>query len=203
MSPALVELDDEALVVWCRARGHLDDRAFKVLFDRHHKLVWRICYRFMHNREDAEDMTQQVFLKAFRSLHQFEQRAAFKTWLYRIAVNTCQNELRRHNRRPPQSPTEFETAAEFVADGETPEQVWQRRARHLALTEAFQSLRPADQHILLLKDLEDRPYHEIAAELGISLSAAKMRVQRARLALRRLFEATNVDETTPLKEYDE
>ncbi len=203
MSQPLVELDDEALVTLCRGRGHLDDRAFKVLFERHQKLVWHICYRFMHNREDAEDMMQQVFFKAFRSLHQFEQRAAFKTWLYRIAVNTCQNELRRHTRRPQPSSTEFEIAAEFLTTGETPEQAWQRKSRQLLLVEAFQGLRPADQQILLLKDIEERPYHEIAAELSISLSAAKMRVQRARLALRRLYEAISHQGKSTPEKHDE
>lgn len=180
----LAALSDEALIALCQSRGDRDERPFRELFRRHRNGVWRACYSYMRNREDAEDMTQDVFFKAFRSLGQFQGRAAFKTWLYRIAINTCQNEIRRRSRRPQASEMTMETMTETLSDSETPETYWVERAPFDQLAQAFMMLRPEERRILQLKDLDERPYAEVAELMEISLSAAKMRVQRARLALR-------------------
>lgn len=177
------ESSDEELVRMCLARGDKDERPFRQLFQRHQGHIWRTCYRFVQNPHDAEDLTQEVFFKAYRALAQFEGRASFKTWLQRIAVNTGQNELRCRSRRPQEAGTPIEDLAEwlpeagtFAADRAVPD-------RQEDLAEALAALRPGEVEVLQLKDLEERPYAEVAHMLDISLSAAKMRVQRARLAL--------------------
>lgn len=177
------ELSDADLVRIAQERGSKDERAFHQLVERHHTTVWRVCYNFMGNNEDAEDLAQEVFLKAYRNLAKFEGRSSFKTWIYRIAINTSQNELRRRSRRPQISATPLETAAEFIPSQENVEEQTLQRTRYEVLLQAFQNLRPEETQVLLLKDLEGRPYAEIAEMLDISLSAAKMRVQRARTAL--------------------
>ncbi len=174
---------DAELVAIAQAKGGRDDRSFRLLMERHQNTVWRVCYNFMHNAEDAEDLAQEVFLKAYRNLAKFEGRSSFKTWIYRIAINTSQNELRRRSRRPQVSATPLETATEFMPSSEDVEKSTQTRADHQLLLEAFKLLRPVESQVLIMKDLEGRPYAEIAEELDISLSAAKMRVQRARDAL--------------------
>ena len=179
----LSELPDTELVRLAQERGNKDERPFGVLVERHQNTVWRVCYNFMGNQEDAEDLAQEVFLKAYRNLVKFEGRSSFKTWIYRIAINTSQNELRRRSRRPQVSSTPLETAAEFIASSENVEEKTLQQARYDTLLKAFKKLRPEESGVLMLKDLEGRPYAEIAEMLGISLSAAKMRVQRARAAL--------------------
>lgn len=180
---ALAELSDVALIEVCQQRSAKDDRPYQELFRRYQSVVWRVCYSYMRNREDAEDLTQDVFFKVYRSLHQFEGRSSFKTWLYRVAINTCQNEIRRRGRRPQEAETEMETIAEIMPSGETVEKAYQARYKREMLAEALANLDPGVSEILYMKDMEERPYNEIADMLDIGISAAKMRVQRARLAL--------------------
>jgi len=176
-------LDDVELVTLAKEHGKTDDRPFRQLMERHQNTVWRVCYGFMKNAEDAQDLTQEVFVKAYRNLEKFEGRSSFKTWVYRIAINTCQNELRKRSRRPQESKTPLETAAEYMPSSDNVEAASQKQAEHDLLVQSFKMLRPRESEILIMKDLEGRPYAEIAEELDISLSAAKMRVQRARDAL--------------------
>jgi RNA polymerase sigma-70 factor (ECF subfamily) len=179
----LADLSDADLVQLCIDRGARDERPFQELFRRHQKLVWRVCYGFTRNAADAEDLTQEVFVKIYRNLHKFEGRSQFTTWLYRIAVNTCQNELRRRQRRPQEAAAELETVAEFVPSGQSVERSWQEQRTSEMLLEAIARLPEDAQEIIVMKDVEERPYAEIADLLGIGLSAAKMRAQRARHAL--------------------
>jgi len=180
---SLTELSDAALIKVCQQRGTRDDRPFQELFRRYHSVVWRVCYSYMRNREDAEDLIQDVFFKVYRNLHQFEGRSSFKTWLYRVTINTCQNEIRRRGRRPQEAETEMEAIAEVIPSGQSVEKVYQAEQRRQLLAEALASLDPGISEILYMKDMEERPYNEIADLLDIGVSAAKMRVQRARLAL--------------------
>lgn len=181
--PALRDLSDAALIDVCQQRGTKDDRPFHELFRRYQSVVWRVCYSYLRNRQDAEDVTQDVFLKVYRSLPQFEGRSSFKTWLYRVAINTCQNEIRRRGRRPQEAETEMETIAEIMPSGQSVEKAYQNQYRRELLAEALARLDLGASEILYMKDMEERPYNEIADLLDIGVSAAKMRVQRARLAL--------------------
>ncbi len=180
----LSDLSDEELVQICLARGMKDERPFRELLRRHQQTVWHTCYQFVQNTQDAEDLTQEVFFRAYRSLAQFAGRASFKTWLRRIAINTSQNELRRRSRRPQEEETPLEDMAEWLparGGSSATDRAAQTPQEYLA--EALATLQPEVYEVLQLKDLEQRPYAEVAQILGISQSAAKMRVQRARLAL--------------------
>lgn len=187
------QLTDELLVQLCKERGEKDDRPFQELMHRYQRLVWRVCYRFMGNADDAEDLTQEVFFKVYRNLGSFEGRSTFKTWLYRIAINTAQNELRSRSRRPQESDVEIDTVAEFEPSTETVEETILEHGRRERLAAAFASLRPEDVQILRYKDIEQKQYDEIAVILGIGLSATKMRVQRARLSLQTIYQQLNQD----------
>ena len=183
MADELARLSDEALVELCRIRGSGDSRPFTELFRRHKRFVWRTCYRFVWDAQDAEDLMQEVFFKTYRSLSQFRGASSFRTWLFQIAVNTARNELRRRSRRPQVSDTPLEVLIEILPRGAG-------AAAHISLprvTQAWECLRPEERQVLHLKDLEQRPYEEITQMLGISLSAAKMRVLRARLALKEAY----------------
>ena len=192
---ALAELSDAALIRLCLKRGGRDERPFQELVRRYQSIVWRVCYSYLRNAQDAEDLTQEVFLKVYRNLHQFEGRSSFKTWLYRIAINTCQNELRHRSRRPPEAETEIEVAAAIIPSGQFVEKEYQEIRHRELLAEALAALDPAVSEVLYLKDMEERPYTEIAKLLDISMSAAKMRVQRARLALQAQYRLLTGEDT--------
>src|SRR5687768_14099348 len=83
-------LEERALVEACLS-GRRD--AFDVIVERHRRAVYQLCYRFVTNHEDASDLTQDVFLRAFRGLHRFRGQSSLGTWLYRIAVNVCLNKV--------------------------------------------------------------------------------------------------------------
>ena len=189
----IAQSTDDELVQLCLERGERDDRLFQELMRRYQRLIWRVCYRFMGNGDDAEDLTQEVFFKVYRNLASFAGRSTFKTWIYRIAINTAQNELRARARRPQESETEMETVAEFMPAAETVEETILEKGRKERLAAAFATLRPDDVQILRYKDIEQKQYDEIADLLGIGLSAAKMRVQRARLALQSVYQQLSED----------
>lgn len=180
---SLSELTDLELVLRCQENGHYDDRPFQELMHRYQALIWRICYSSLHNPQDAEDLTQDVFMKVYRSLDRFEGRSSFKTWIYRIAINTCRNEIRHRQRRPQEALSAIEDMADMLPAASTTVTDWQAQVQREQLALALHSLRPEEYEILRLKDIEERPYTDITAQLGISLSAAKMRAQRARQAL--------------------
>jgi RNA polymerase sigma-70 factor (ECF subfamily) len=180
----LAELTDQALVDLCKKRGAKDDRPFEELVKRHQAAVWRVCYYFLGDALDAEDIVQDVFFKAYRGLPGFEGRASFRTWLNQIAINTSKNELRMRSRRPAVVEEELGDVREPIEMVEGLDQRWQGMTGREELAQALEMLQPDQFTALQLRDVESRSYAEVAHMLGISQSAAKMRVQRARLALR-------------------
>lgn len=180
----LTEISDDELVALCLAQGCEDDRPLEELFRRYQNIIWRVCYSYMRNPQDAEDLTQEVFLRVYRSLPSFEGRSALKTWIYRIAANTCHNEIRRRKRRPQAAETDLQTIAEILPSATSTESEWQQLNLQDQLVTAFSQLRPEEFDILTLRDVEKRPYTEIAELLSINLSAAKMRAKRARESLK-------------------
>ena len=186
MDDALSSLTDQELVSLCIARSGKDERPFAELFRRHHLFVQRVLSRYFVREQDVEDLTQEVFLSAYRGLQQFEGRSSLKTWLFSIATNSAKNELRKRSRRPSiieQALLEIEE--QFPDFAETAPQ---QMIRQQAFERAFSQLAPAEQQILQLKDIEELTYDEIASQLDLSVSAAKMRVQRARLAMKTFYQ---------------
>ena len=186
----LADLSDEQLVARARDRGGRDERPFAELFRRHSGMVWRLSIGFLGSAQDAEDMTQDVFFTAHRKLAQFKGEASFRTWLHRIASNRCKNELRRRSRRLRTVDEPLEEAAATATNGSPgPEAVMVRGRGLQRLARAMESLAPEDRGLLQLVELEHTPYRELAAAMGLSLGAVKMRVLRVRARLREAFSA--------------
>ena len=183
----LVELSDKALVQLCKTRGIADQRPFTVLFRRYQDYVWRICYRYVHNREDAEDLMQEVFFKAYRGLPDFKGDSSLKTWLSRISVNASLNKLRHWDRRPQESGESIEELLEFMPQDADAVPNWVQNPKAQIMSQVLKELDSEEIELIQMKDLEELTYQEISQKLGISLSAAKMRVHRARLALRTAY----------------
>jgi RNA polymerase sigma-70 factor, ECF subfamily len=178
---------DDALVAAAK-RG--DTRAFDELVLRHKQRVLAVAQRITNNREDAEDVAQESFHKAFLHLDAFQERSRFSTWLTRIAINEAFMLLRRRRgflEVLPENPDAGgESASEsFVDQSPNPEESCWRRERAGLLTEAINHLGPTIRGAILLRDIEERSVKETAQILGASITAVKARVFQGRRKLRR------------------
>ena len=183
-SPAI----DREMVLVCAAR-HGDDDAFQELFHQFGRRIFRVSHRLTHNREDAEEVVQESFLKAFLHLDSFQGQSRFYTWLVRIAVNEALMRLRK--RRPNGVPLDepIETGQRPIA-GEiedwrlTPEQSYAQQEVQRILAEAIGHLAPSLRIVFQLRDLEQLSIQETAQILALSIAAVKSRLVRARRRLR-------------------
>jgi RNA polymerase sigma-70 factor (ECF subfamily) len=176
-------LSDAALV---REARNGDFGAFEILFERHRALVYRFCYQIVGRRDDAEDVVQEAFIRAYQHLDRYRDEAKFTTWLLRIATNLCTDQSRMSTRRQALEQQEAAGALDWMTlpiDDDPVNRLEIDRQRH-ALRRALSGLPTHHRTAIVLRDIEEREYHEIAAILGCSLGGAKLRVLRARRALR-------------------
>lgn len=159
-----------------------DVEAFGILVDRYHDRYARYAVHMMGNREDAEEALQDAFVRAFRSLDQYEERERFGAWLYRILVNQCRNALERRKREVAAFPDVDPETVALPAAGEEEETARER------LRELLIALPAVQREALLLKYTEDMTFDEMAAVTGVGVSALKMRVRRALERLRALIQ---------------
>src|SRR5215475_11316433 len=180
-------VDESALVTLSREG---DTQAFGELVRRHQGKIFRLAQHITGNREDAEDVFQETFLKAYEHLDQFKGDSKFYTWIVRIAVNQALMKLRR--RKNDKSVSLDETidtgedtvVREIAAWGEDPEERFSREELGEILDGAIQSLDPAYRSVFLLRDVDDLSTEDTAEALGLSVPAVKSRLLRARLQLR-------------------
>lgn len=175
---------DEVLVSECR-RGNQE--AFAALVERYHGRIYSLAYRLLGNPEDASELTQETFCRAYVKLGEFRGDASFSTWLYRIANNLCLDQLRRRQRRPAVS-LDAESGdgslREVSAGAPGPAEVCTRRAMLARLEEVIATLPPDQRATLILRDVQGLSYEEIAQVLQCSLGTVKSRLSRARRSLR-------------------
>lgn len=165
--------DDLALVAAARD-GDLD--AFEALVRRHTSAVYAHALRFFGNPSDADDVVQEVFIKVYRTLDGFDERAKFSTWLYRVTRNTCLDLFRSGKRRPvPVDPVSVAQAA--------PGDLSNMVALSTSIEAAMRSLAPEDRDALSAIALFELSYAEAASVLGVPAGTVKSRVFRARRAL--------------------
>ena len=181
-------VSDELALVQSAKNG--DVAAFEELVKRYDRNVFRIAQHITQNREDAEDVVQDAFLKAYTNLGQFQGQSKFYTWLVRIAVNEALMRLRR--RRPERMvsldedvKTEDDSVPREVADwSPNPEQLYSQSELHEILTKTIQGLPPSFRTVFVLRDVEGLSTEEAAEALDLSIPAVKSRLLRARLQLR-------------------
>jgi RNA polymerase sigma-70 factor (ECF subfamily) len=183
----------EELVRWCQRTLPGDTRGFEVLVRHYQQRVFATTFRLMGNQQDAEDMAQEVFLRIFRGIRDLKEPATLTSWIYRIATNTCLDRLEQEKRvrSTVSSLTNADHADDdlsaFGADP-TPEEAAIEEEARSCIEGAIAGLEPVTRAVLVLRDVEERPYQEIADMLSLGLSALKMRIHRARLAFRRALE---------------
>jgi RNA polymerase sigma-70 factor (ECF subfamily) len=192
-APPDAELEPEPLLERLRAA---DPTAFEELVREHGGRMLSVARRFLREEEDARDSVQDAFLSAFRALDGFEGTAKLSTWLHRIVVNACLMKLRSRRRRPESSIEEL--LPRFLEDGhradptgpwqETAETALDRKQTRERVRAAIDRLPDGYREVLLLRDVEGLDTREAAEALDISEGNAKVRLHRARQALRTLLD---------------
>ncbi len=157
-----------------------DTTAFDEIMIRYERQIYRVCYRFVENRDDAMDLAQEVFIKAFEHLSTFRRESSLKTWLYRIAMNHCINHVKKHSQ-------EFVEVSEYTGKIQASTQVQlEDREQREHFRRMVKRLPPKQKAILELRINEQLSYEEIANMSGRSVSTIKASVFFALEKLRKL-----------------
>jgi len=178
--------EQEAMIVRKVLQG--DVNAFEKLVTEYERAVYAIAQRMTGNAEDAADMTQETFIKAYNSLSSFRGDSKFSVWLYRIANNVCLDFLRSRSRKPTVSLSAEdddgeETQLDIADESQSPELLLESALTRDAVRRGLDSLPPDYKQILLLREIQGLSYEEIAAALGIESGTVKSRIFRARKRL--------------------
>jgi RNA polymerase sigma-70 factor (ECF subfamily) len=181
-----VGVREATLVQRCAAR---DEEACAELVAEHQRMVVQLAVNLLGDREEALDLSQEVFLRVFRTIHRFRGHSSLRTWIYRIAVNQARNRHRfwRRRHRNDQVPLEVHVAAhgEFKSTiGEEPDRLLEQKQLGERLQRALDRL-PFDQRTaIVLREIDGLSYDDIAFSLGVAIGTVKSRLTRARQALR-------------------
>jgi RNA polymerase sigma-70 factor (ECF subfamily) len=189
--PSGLAPDSDEALVWQARNG--DFRAFERLFERHRDLVYRFAYQMAPRRDDAEDIVQEAFIKAYQNLARYRDEAKFTTWLLRITANLGTDRARMSTRRQSLEQRESAGALSWMTVGngvEDPIDKMEMESRRALLREAIASLPDHHRNAIIFRDIQEMEYDDIAAFFKCSVGGAKLRVLRARRALR--------DRLTPL-----
>ena len=174
------ERDDQALVAACLAG---DTAAFEEIVERHRRSVYQVCYRFVNNHEDASDLAQETFVRAWKGLRQFKGHAALATWLYRIAVNVSLNRVSA--KRPDAEPLEADRYLD--TNTEQPGVDLVREERACAVRRAIRALPEKQRATLILRTYHELSHQEIAEILGSSVGAVKANFFHALANLKKIL----------------
>ncbi len=178
--------EEESRIVQKVLKG--DVNAFEKLVLEYEKNVYNIALRMTGNSEDASDMTQEAFIKAYNSLQSFRGDSKFSVWIYRIATNVCLDFLRSKSRRPTVSLSVEDNDGEDVQldvadESQSPELLLDRQMTRESVRRGLETLSPEYRQILLLREIQGLSYDEISQALGLEVGTVKSRIFRARKKL--------------------
>ena len=168
-------MEDTELVRLCQ---NGDITAFDRLFQKYRDKIYNTVYRMINNQEDALDLTQEIFLRMYQKIGKFSHKSTFSTWLYRLAVNVCIDELRKRKKTNEIPITD--SFSQTYVDKNTPEDHAISNEEEHLMWEAIGSLKEKERAILILRDVEGLSYNEIANILKCSMGRVKSRIHEAR-----------------------
>jgi RNA polymerase sigma-70 factor (ECF subfamily) len=168
-----------------------DRAAFDKLVLRHKDKLFNLCYSFLGDYEEANDSSQEAFIKAYQGLKKFRFESSFSTWLYRIAVNTCTNKVKSLANRQKKMTSSLDNpggmdekrSLEIRDDAPTPLMELEEKERQALIRRAIDQLPPEHKAVITLRDIEGLSYEEIAEITGSNLGTVKSRLSRARIDL--------------------
>ena len=165
-----------------------DKRAFDLLVLRYQGRIISVIARYLGDPHEAQDIAQDTFVRAYRSLHQFQGGSSFYSWLYRIAINTSKNYITAMRRRPPRQDFLLDDSETFVThdnlnDFATPDRLMACDKLHASIRDAVDRLPEDSRSALMLHDMEGLSYEQIAQTLDIPLGTVRSRISRARRAI--------------------
>jgi RNA polymerase sigma-70 factor, ECF subfamily len=179
--------DDKELIA--RARQG-DEAAYRVLLERYERPVFSICIRMVRNREEAQDLAQEAFMKVFAMLDRYNPAYAFSSWLFKITSNLCIDSIRKRRidtlpmDQPVETPGGSEYARQYESPDDDPEGVYVKNEKMQQLSEAVDALPPHYRLMIVLRHQQDLSYEEIAETLEVPLGTVKARIHRAREMLK-------------------
>jgi RNA polymerase sigma-70 factor (ECF subfamily) len=177
-----------------------DQSAWDTIVRTYWRKVFNVAYRFVGSYDEAEDLTQEIFVKVFRSLGTFDRRANFQTWLISVSRNLCIDRYRSGRREREVFAREVDAATvQAEAAGPSPLARVETRDRVGLLREALRGLSPALRTAVLLRDIHELSYQEIAGQLGIAEGTVKSRINRGRAELARQIERLRAESEDRLK----
>ncbi|MBN2356733.1 sigma-70 family RNA polymerase sigma factor [candidate division KSB1 bacterium] len=167
-----------------------DQKAYAEIVNRYRMQIFNLILRMVRQRDEAEDLTQETFIKAFNALPSFNAEYAFSTWLYKIAVNNCIDHFRKKRLKtyPLDNPIpvkDGELQREFPDQNETPDSGLMEKERQTQIQDAIDSLPEKYRQAIVLRHGQDKSYEEIAIELDIPIGTVKVRIFRAREMLKK------------------
>jgi len=181
MPPARFE-DEQQLVARAQAG---DERAYEELVRHHADRLYAVVFRFLGNSREAEDVTQEAFLRAWRGIDRFKGDSSFFTWLYRIGINEAKRRTGRRSSAPPTTSLDRHPEVEVADWSHAPEADAGRAELEAVLEKAIGELKPAHRAALILRDIEGLSTAEAAEAMELGEAAFKSRLHRARLLVRR------------------
>jgi RNA polymerase sigma-70 factor, ECF subfamily len=173
-----------------------DRSAFNKLVLKYKDLVFNLCFRLLGDYDEANDCAQETFIKVFKNLNKFKFKSGFSTWLYRIAVNTCKNELSSLGYKIKKKSMSLDSTGDCISReyGErkidvsdnlyNPALIYEKKERGSIIQKAIESLKSNEKILVVLCDIEGKSYDEIADITGINIGTVKSRLARARQGLR-------------------
>jgi len=181
-----IEVSDQELVL--RAQQH-DRKAFDILMERYQGRIYALLYHMTSNKQDAEDLLQDVFLKAFKALPKFKGNSSFYTWVYRIGVNSAINFTKKRKRKQAMSLDDLDMRIEHdpalvqMSSQDTPDRSLNLKDLQIKLNAALQTLSENHRTVVVMHDVQGLPHHEIGKVLGVSSGTVRSRLFYARRQL--------------------
>ncbi|NLK39381.1 MAG: sigma-70 family RNA polymerase sigma factor [Clostridiales bacterium] len=185
-------------LIKCAVKG--DFEAFGELVRMYERFVYNLAFKFSFSEQDAYDISQEVFIKVWRSLSTFRFDCEFSTWLYRITHNTCLDYSRKRTRTAAISMTECPDSADpderveldIVDISAEPSESLLKKERISVVREAISQLMPEHREIIILRDIEDCSYLQISEMLSLDIGTVKSRLSRARVKLKEILQSRNI-----------
>ncbi|MBW1916368.1 MAG: RNA polymerase sigma factor [Deltaproteobacteria bacterium] len=173
--------EDDFILIQSFLEG--DRIAFERLILGHKDRVYNLCFRFIGDNQDADDLAQEVFIKVFKSLKKFRFQSSFLTWLYRITINTCKNRIKSRDFK--YRKMNVSDNIEMIESKESPTISLEKKEKTRLIQDAINLLPIKQREIIILKDIDGLSYDEVSKITGCKLGTLKSRLSRARLELKK------------------